>query len=242
MPRSFQGPYPRVAWSAALILLLGLFAFKAGKEGLSNFYAQSAHLEIERWAKPGQAYRADDWTRVMQYLARSLHYSPGNPWPLEVMGTLQLRSMSVATDPQLAVAAMRSAKLDFRAALAQRPTSPFAWANLALTKLYLDERDDELVQALQRAEELGPWEPEVQQTVVFTGLAVWNRLNPAEQAVVLRAMERGVQRNQGNIFEIAKSFNRIDLFCALGYSGLQGKNSCRQAGKIGKNPKAPGMQ
>ena len=96
MTRTSLGLPKRVAWSAALILLLGLLAFKAGKEGLSNFYVQSAHLEIQRWAKPGQAYRAEDWTRVMHYLASSLRYSPGNPWALEESGTLQLRSMSAA--------------------------------------------------------------------------------------------------------------------------------------------------
>ena len=222
--------------AGALILLLLVLAFKAGNEGLSNFYAQSAHLEIERWSKPGQRYRAEDWTRVMQYLGESLRYSPHNPWPLEAMGSLQLRSMSAARDPQLAVAAARSANVDFRMALVERPTSPFAWANLALTKLYLGELDNELFQALQRAEELGPWEPEVQQAVIFAGLTLWNRLNRAQQATVVRAMERGARRNPGKIAEIAKSFNRVDLFCALRYSGFQGRGICSQIDKSGKKP------
>lgn len=224
----------RLACAGALILLLLLLAFKAGTEGLSNFYVQSAQLEIERWSKPGQRYRAEDWTRVMQYLGESLRYSPRNPWPLEVMGTLQLRSMSAARDPQLAVAAARSANVDFRMALVQRPTSPFAWANIALTKLYLDQQDDELIHALQRAEELGPWKPEVQQVVIFAGLTLWNRLNQAQQAMVVQTMERGAQRNPGKIAEIAKTFNRVDLFCALRYSGSQGREICSQIDKSGK--------
>ena len=228
MTRSI-GIFPgRGAWAGALILLLGLFAFTAGKEGLSNFFVQSAHMEIERWAKPGQAYRADDWTRVTQYLAKSLHYSPRNPWSLEEMGTLQLRGINAARDPLLAVAAARNANANFRRALAERPTSPFTWANLALTKLYLAEQDDELFQALRRAEELGPWEPEVQQTVVFVGLAVWNRLNPDQQAAVLRAMERGAQRHAGRMAEIAKTFGRIDLFCAINKIISQGREVCGQ--------------
>ena len=223
-------------WSCALILLLGLLAFKAGKEGLSNFYAQSAHMEIERWSEPGQRIRGDEGARVMQYLTQSLDYSPNNPWPLEELGTLQLRGMSAIRDPQLAVAAARSANEDFRMALRERPTSPFSWANFALSKLYLGEQDDELFQALGRAEELGPWEPEVQQVVIFVGLTVWNRLNPSQQAAVVRAMERGAQRNQGKIFEIAKTFNRIDLFCALSYSGSQGREVCKQFGKSVTKP------
>lgn len=217
----------------ALILLLGLFAYKAGKEGLSNFYVQSARMEIERWSKPGQTLRGDEGTRVMQYLAKSLDYSPYNPWTLEEAGTLQLRGMNALRDPQLAVAATRSANVSFRMALAQRPTSPFSWANFALTKLYLGEQDEELFRALERAEESGPWEPEVQQTVVFVGLAVWNRLNPAQQATVVRAMQRGARRNPGKIAEIAKTFDRIDLFCALSYSSSQGREACNPISKSG---------
>ncbi|TAK71702.1 MAG: hypothetical protein EPO19_04530 [Betaproteobacteria bacterium] len=215
------------------MLLLGLFAYKASTEGLSNFYAQSAQLEIERWSKPGQTLRGDEGTRVMQYLGSSLDHSPNNPWPLEVMGTLQLRSMSAAKDPQLAMAAARGANVNFRMALAQRPTSPFAWASLALTKLYLGEQDEELFRALERAEELGPWEPEVQQAVVFVGLTLWNRLNPAQQATVVRAMDRGARRNPGKIAEIAKTFDRIDLFCGLSYSDSQGREVCSSISKSG---------
>jgi hypothetical protein len=227
----------RVAWSGALIALLLLFAFKAGKEGLSNFYAQSAHMEIERWSKPGQLMRGDEGARVARYLARSLDYSPHNPWPLEEMGALQLRGMSAARDAQFAVAAARSAKLHFRMALAERPTSPFAWANFALSKLYLDEQDDALFQALTRAEELGPWEPEVQQAVTFVGLTVWNRLDPAQQAAVVRAMQRGTQRNPAKIAEIAQAFARVDLLCALSYSQLQLREICTKFSTSGNKPR-----
>ena len=235
-----SGPIGNPVWqracAALLILLLGLLGYTAGKEGLSNFFAQSAHMEIERWSKPGERLRGDEGARVMQHLTQSLDYSPNNPWPLEELGTLQLRGMSAATDPQLAVAAARSANTDFRLALRQRPTSPFSWANFALSKLYVGEQDDELFRALGRAEELGPWEPEVQQAVIFVGLTVWNRLSPVQQAAVVRTMERGAQRNQGKIFEIAKTFNRVDLFCALSYSGSQGKEVCTQFSKSGSKP------
>lgn len=227
---------PRIVWSVALILLLLLLAFKAGKEGLSNFYAQSAHMEIQRWSRPGERLRGDEGGRVLRYLTRSLNYSPNNPWPLEELGLLQLRGMRAARDPQLALAAARSANTDFRMALKQRPTSPFSWANFALSKLYLGEQDDELFRALGRAEELGRWEPETQQTVIFVGLTVWNRLTPIQQAAVVHAMQRGAQRDAAKIAEIAKAFSRVDLFCALSYSGSQGRNVCRQIGEAGTRP------
>ena len=236
MALSFHGSSRRVLCAGTLILLLVLLAFEAGKEGLSNFYVQSAHLEIARWSQPGQRISGDDGARVMRHLAKSLDYSPNNPWTLEERGTLQLREIGATKDPQLAVAAARSANADFRMALRERPTSPFSWANFALSKLYLGEQDDALFRAIGRAEELGPWEPEVQQAVIFVGLTVWNRLNPAQQAAVVRAMQRGAQRDPGKIAEIAKTFNRVDLFCALRYSGFQSSEVCRQTSTPGTKP------
>jgi hypothetical protein len=227
----------RIVCSVALIALLLLLAFKAGKEGLSNFYAQSAHMEIARWSKPGQSFRGGEGARVMQYLAKSLEYSPHNPWPLEEMGALNLRRMHAATEPRRAVAAARSAKLNFRMALAERPTSPFAWANFARSKLYLGERDDALFRAIARAEELGPWEPGVQQAVTFIGLAVWNRLHPAQQAAVVRAMQRGAKRNPAKIAEIAQSFDRVDLLCALSYIPSQLREICTKISTSGDKPR-----
>lgn len=228
---------PRAIWAGALILLLLLLAFKAGKEGMSNFYAQSAHMEIERWSKPGPAMRGEEGARVLQYLATSLDYSPHNPWPLEEIGTLQLRAMRTARDTQLAEAAARSANQNFRMALLARPTSPFAWANFALSKLYLGEQDDALFRALARAEELGPWEPEAQQAVIFAGFAVWDRLNPAQQAAVIRAMQRGARRDPAKIAEIAQAFARIDLFCALDYSTSRHREICGQSSKSRNQPR-----
>ena len=241
MSRWVGGFSGRTVGTGALIVALGLLAFNAGKQGLSNFFAQSAHLEIERWSSAGQKFRGDERARVTQYLAKSLQFSPNNPWSLEEMGTLQLRGMGALRDPQLAVAAVHSANANLRAALEIRPTSPFTWANFALTKLYLGEQDDMLFRALAHAEELGPWEPEDQQTVVFVGLAVWTRLNSDQQAAVVRAMERGAQgkesrESQGKMFEIAKKFNRIDLFCALDYSASQRREDCSSISKSGKKP------
>lgn len=222
--------------AGALILALGLLIVAAGREGLSNFYVQSARQEVERWSAPGQVLRGDEGTRVNEYLARSLAFSPSNPWALEEAGTLLLRGMNAMRDPQLADAVARAANGNFRAALAQRPTSPFSWANFALTKLYLGERDDALIRSIENAETLGPWEPEVQQTVVFAGLALWDRLGPAQQAAVQRAMGRGAQRNPGKILDIVKSFNRIDLYCAFSYSPAHSREICSTISKAGKRP------
>ena len=216
----------RVTCASALILLLAFLAWRAGIEGISNLYVQSAYQEINRWSMPGHKDRGDEFTRVSQYLTESLRYSPHNTWSLEEMGTFQLRRMAVAADPALAVAAARSAYTQFRTTRSERPASPHPWANLALSKLYLDEQDEELFTALRRADELGPWEPAVQQTVILVGLAVWQKLVPEQRASVVRTMERAMLRNALKVTEIAKSFNRLDLLCAINNNKLKPEETC----------------
>jgi hypothetical protein len=63
----------RAVCAGALILILACLAWKAGKEAISNLYAQPANREINRWATPGQGFRGDESARVMQYLTESLH-------------------------------------------------------------------------------------------------------------------------------------------------------------------------
>ena len=222
----FGTKFGRAVGSGALIALMGLFAMQAGKQGLSDFYVQSARQEIESWSAPGRQFRGDEWPRVLGYLTEALRYAPNSAWPLEEMGALQLRRMRAATDPLLAVAAVRAANVNFHMALMERPTSPFAWVNLALTKLYLDEIDGELFDALGRAQELGPWEPEVQQLVVFIGLAAWQKLDSGQRAAVVRTMERGARKNAGKIAEIAKGFNRFDLICGISETKLLEGKAC----------------
>ena len=220
--RAIMPAFSRSVWRAAiasaLILLVGIHALLAGKEGLSNIYALLAYQELNHPSMTEQRFRVDGGARAMQYLTESLRYSPNNAWALEQMGALQLRRMKIFTGPLQALNALnaaRSANLHAHRALLERPTSPYIWANLALSKLSLNEQDGELLQALRRADELGPGEPEVQKMVIYVSLAVWNRLDPAQQASVVRTMERGAQRDPGTIANIAKGFNRFDLICAI---------------------------
>jgi hypothetical protein len=231
MNRSTRKMLWRAVCAGVLILLLGLWALKAGKEGLSNFYLQSAYQGLDRPAAPGERLRGEEWMRVMKYLTDSLRYSPRNPWTLEEMGALQMRRMRAPTDSRLPMVAVRSANVNYHMALMQRPTSPVAWANLALTKLYLDEQDDELFGALRHADELGPWEPEVQQLVLFVSLAAWDKLGAAQRAAVVRTLERAAQRDAGKAANIVESFKRLDLLCDIKNDKLKVEEPCSRLRK-----------
>ena len=195
--------------------MLALIAVQCVRLGLAGLLVQSAKSEVEAWTpaarKPGMA----QVRRAAKYYSDSIGYMSGNPWSLEGLGAMDLARMRVSTVPREALAVTRSARARFRQALLLRPTSPFLWANLALTKLYLNEFDDELLTALRHADELGPWEPTVQQTIVFVGLAAWQDLDPGLRQTLARSIRRGAKRDARRMFEIVQSYTRLELVCAI---------------------------
>lgn len=200
---------------AALFIVLALTAVQCARLGMAGLLVQTAQAEADRWTFASRAPNAAEIGRAAKYFTESLEYVSHNPWALEGAGALDLARMRASRIPREAHAAAQNARTRFRHALEQRPTSPFLWANLALTKLYLDEIDAELLAALRHADELGPWEPGVQQTALFVGLAIWRDLDPPLQRALERSIERGAARNARRMFEIVKSYARFDLVCAI---------------------------
>lgn len=200
---------------AILFILLALVAVQCARLGLAGLLVQRAQAETERWAITARAPEKAEVRRVSSLLADSLDYVSDNPWSLEGLGALYLTRMRLSTNAREALALTRDARVRFLQAIQRRPTSPFLWANLALSKLYLAEFDEEMMNALRRADELGPWEPVVQQTMVFVGLAAWQKLDAGLQRDMGAAIARGAQRNPEKMYKIAKSYTRFDLVCAI---------------------------
>lgn len=213
----------------ALFVVLALIAVQCARLGMAGLFVQTAQFELDRWSFATRTRDMAEIGRVANYFSESLGYASDNPWALEGAGALDLARMRASRIPSEALAATRDARTRFRQALLQRPTSPFLWANLALTKLYLDEIDSELLVALRHADELGPWEPSVQQTILFVGLAAWQDLDPGLQQALARTVERGALRDAQKIFEIVKSYGRFDLVCAIEKYKAIGGPDCKRA-------------
>jgi len=219
----------------ALFIVLALIAAQTARLGLSGLYAQLGQNETEQWS-PGRSRLPESAqiARAAKFYTDSLGYVADSPWALEGAGAMDLARMRISKKPREALASVREAHARFRQALQQRPTSPFLWANLALTKLYLNEIDDELFAALRRAGELGPWEPTVQQTILFVGLARWQDLGPELRQAMLQTIRRGAAREPRKMLEIVKSYTRFDLVCAIEeYKRIAGSD-CKNAAQTAK--------
>lgn len=226
--RRGTAPHWRRAGAVALFVILALTALQSARLGAARFLASMAQFEFERWTSANSQVDIREVGRVANYLSYSLQYAPDNPWALEKLGALDLARMRASRIPREALAAARDACMRFREALLQRPTAPFLWANLALSKLYLDEIDDELFTALRHAGELGPWEPTIQQMTLFVGLAVWPQLDPGLRQGLVRTIERGALGNANKMYEIVKRYRRFDLICDISQYNYSGGKDCKR--------------
>jgi hypothetical protein len=218
-----------------LSLFLAVVAVQCASLGVAGLFVQLGQFEIDRWATLSRSPSVAEVKSAAQYFSASLDYVSDNPWALEAAGALDLAKMRASRVPREALAATKDAHKRFRQALLQRPTSAFLWANLALTKLYLNEIDSELLSALRHADELGPWEQTVQQTTLFVGLAAWQELDPDLRKMLMRTIERGASRNPQKMLEIVKSYRRLDLVCAIDkYESIAGPD-CRKAAAAGSS-------
>lgn len=219
----------------ALFLILLVITLQSARLGIAGLVVELGQQEVGRWTSSRRPYGMPEIDRIASFFTDSLDYVSDHPWALENLGALDLARMRLSREPKAAMAFTRDARKRFRKALQQRPAAPFLWANLALSKLYLDEVDAEFFAALSRADVLGPWEPLSQQTVLFAGLAAWDRLDAGLRLQVTRALERGASRNAEKMYAIAKSFRRFDLVCGIKSYNLIAGMDCRT---IAKSPRA----
>lgn len=203
----------RKALCLGLLLILLAITVQSIRIGISGLIVELGQREVDRWTVSSRPRGMREISRVARYFTDSLDYVPDNPWALEALGALDLARMRLSGTPRQALAYSWAARLRFLRALRERPASPFLWANLALAKLYLDEIDTEFLTAMRNADALGPWEPRSQQTVVFVGLASWDKLEPMDRQRILGGLERGAVWNSAKMLEIVKSFGRFDLIC-----------------------------
>ena len=204
-------------------------AVQCARLGVAGLFVQLGQLEIDRWESMSRQPSMEEVKHAARFFSDALAWDPANAWALEGAGAMALAKMRASRIPREALAAAKDAHQRFRQALLRRPSSPFLWANLALTKLYLNEIDEELLTALRHADELGPWEPAIQQTVLFVGLATWQELDPELRKSLAQLIERGASHNRKRLLDIVKSYRRFDLVCAIrSYADIAGPD-CKNA-------------
>lgn len=184
---------------------LALFVvFSAVRLGTADLLCGHAADRMAKWPQGGgDASSMDGVSRILD-AARLI--APDNP---DIHETTARLDMARADRPGVGAAeretALRRGVAQIRRAISLRPLSPYGWAILLRLKSGLGEYDAEFRRSLERTVTLGPWEPTLQAAVVDAGLGAWAALPEAERKMVGETIARGMKRQAGAMFAIARA-------------------------------------
>ncbi len=122
----------------------------------------------------------------------------------ELLGLVEARSGTEYLD---------EARVHLVSALSLRPGSPYTWANLARIDYRLGLTGKDFERKLVLAEELGPYEPDVQRAEAYLGLAMWGEMGPEARAAVERSVAAGMRRKPLEMLQIAQRRGRLAVAC-----------------------------
>ncbi len=194
------------------IAMLAILGWISMRHGWADLRAAQAHVPLWAAIKGTKRLSAEEWARAEAHLQQALVLDPGDPSIMEDLGLLEM-NRALVSRPRVAAGLERAVGY-FRQSLRARPSSPYAWANLALAKSWLGALDVEFLYAIERAATLGAWEPEVQLTLDNIGFRAWDRLPPASRETLHQTMRRSLKRQEQVLFDMAAHFGRMDVLCA----------------------------
>lgn len=155
------------------------------------------------------------WATVLAESAASASVLAGDSHEVAALERAVARAPA---DPELrellALSATGKAQVEqLEQALALRPTSGYAWANLAAAQYAVGDTGENFQAALDRASQLGPNEPAVQGLVALYGLAVLDDVRPQARAAIDRMVAAGMKSDPAAMLRIAQRRGRLDVAC-----------------------------
>lgn len=167
----------------------------------------------ERIARTGEPADAREVASLADAFLLAQRFEPGNPDIPEQLGGLYALKVRDGSAGGVTGNQGANALEQFSSAVAMRPSSPYAWANLARIKYAQGQVDDVFYRALDNAMRLGPWEREVQFTVVDLGFALWDKAPTALRPQILSVVQNGLTRDAAQILAIAQKRGRLAEVC-----------------------------
>ena len=193
--------------------------WQSARNGLSDLYARPAidFLETKRFEE--YAISRSDWQAIEINVQYANDLMPGNPQYLEALGHLHRLSLSLfandLTNEELEAHAGTS-RTYYRAAVANRPTWPYYWGNLALEDYRRGRYSTEgFSRALANTARFGPWKNDAQRLVLDLGGDTWEFLSGEAQRQYVLNLERSLHRQPENTLQIVNEFNLWPDLCRV---------------------------
>lgn len=202
----------RVLLAAAVGLCLLALTAVALRWGMADVLHRDADRVMARWQHERSMPDLPDWLEVRDTLARAQRLDPGNPAIVESSGLLHSQRVQ---DGSGSGVFQEEALALFEQAAVLRPTSPYTWANIVMTRYRLGKIDAKFTAALAMAQHLGPWEPEVQLIAADFGMAAWNELDAPGRTALKATLTRGAKRQGAQLVQLGEKRGRLGLVCEL---------------------------
>lgn len=178
----------------------------------------SARTTVTGWREgTGPVITPALWERARDQLQGALQTAPDNAQLHDDLGYLYaLRSQGMGSVPldspdyPLQQSLMDEAIAHYRAACALRPTFPYTWTNLALSKHYRGQHDDEFLTAYDHAVQYGHSEAALHISLAELTYSQWHRLGPQRQQAFAN-MVATARESSGVMFRVMAQRAGIEL-------------------------------
>lgn len=131
------------------------------------------------------------------------------------LGQLHFALARASASPAGRLASLRESAAAHAAALARNPMLPYAWTQLALTRLELEGPGPGFAAAYARAVEVSPALPALVFGRVRAGLAAWPRLDPVTRELLAADVAMGAKIDPRRLIRAAGTTNRLALLQRL---------------------------
>ncbi|MFI8480857.1 hypothetical protein ACIGCM_09815 [Pseudomonas sp. NPDC078700] len=240
--RSRQAPKPASALKQSLTWLclvaaLGLLLI-AGEMLLAGLASYRTGLALQRWVNVGQAPTEQTWQTTLAAAKMANRFYPVNSGTYhDQQGQVQAwRAFSLGPSEPQSVQAQHAALEAYRQAILARPTWPNTWARLAHSKYLLGQFDNEFAYALEQANQLGPYRPQVQFELANIGLRAWLNLTSKQRSSALSSIRKTLSSSNADatrLFAVAQSTGLEKMLCDRAAYDLDGiRKLCKRGGNL----------
>jgi len=207
-------------WFIGIPLLLGLallavFALRWGFASLATVQADRIMGRLEIAERAGQPELAG-YEQALALLNRAEALRGEHPDQSDLRGQLLFwRAVNYESFGPERAAALDAAVDQFRAALKQRPTWPYFWANLAVAKSERGIFDEEFSRAVRLATEYGPWERSLQLQMTRLYFHEGRRMDEDSRNRIVGLMRNAARTQPQRLLSLADDFRQMQLICGL---------------------------
>jgi len=157
-----------------------------------QIFAYQVNRYERSWLASGSVSDLEEWNQARYWATLSSKLNDSHPDYLETMGRLYYWRFFVSSDPINSLeeqnAFLNQGLVQFRQAIAKRPTWPQTWARLLKLKSIVGNVDEEYWYAWDNAQSLGRWEIFVQEELLASGLQHWDNFNLEQQGKVMSVL------------------------------------------------------